>query len=59
MDYFTRAHEKYHEWGAVAKSNALFKSIQWSVQGSVQESVRISSDHSTRIENERKRGLHN
>ncbi|KAL7541084.1 hypothetical protein ACHAXR_010617 [Thalassiosira sp. AJA248-18] len=28
IQYFMQAHEKYHEWGAVAKSNALFEFVQ-------------------------------
>lgn len=28
LQYFMLAHEKYHEWGAAAKSNALFKFVQ-------------------------------
>ncbi len=25
--YFLRAHEKYHDWGATAKSNALYELV--------------------------------
>ena len=28
LQYFLQAHEKYHEWGAVAKSNMLFEYVQ-------------------------------
>lgn len=28
LQYFMQAHERYHEWGAVAKSNALFEFVQ-------------------------------
>lgn len=28
IHYFLQAHEKYHDWGAVAKSNALFAFVQ-------------------------------
>ena len=28
LQYFLHAHEKYHDWGAVAKCNALFELIQ-------------------------------
>ena len=28
IQYFLQAHEKYHEWGAVAKSNMLFEFVQ-------------------------------
>ena len=31
MTYFLQAHEKYHEWGAIAKSNALFAFVQENV----------------------------
>jgi len=28
LQYFIHAHEKYHDWGALAKCNALFEFIQ-------------------------------
>merc|ERR1712216_116925 len=28
IQYFLQAHEKYHEWGAVAKSNLIFEFVQ-------------------------------
>src|SRR5210317_2117160 len=28
LEYFMQAHEKYHEWGAIAKSNAVFEFVQ-------------------------------
>ena len=28
VEHFMQAHEKYHSWGAVAKSNALFEFVQ-------------------------------
>jgi len=28
LQYFLQAHEKYHEWGAVAKSDTIFKFVQ-------------------------------
>ena len=28
LQYFLHAHEKYHDWGAVAKCNALFEFVQ-------------------------------
>ncbi len=28
LQYFLRAHEKYHDWGAIAKCNALFEFVQ-------------------------------
>jgi len=28
LQYFLQAHEKYHEWGAVAKSDAIFSFVQ-------------------------------
>ena len=31
MQYFLQAHEKYHEWGAVAKSSMLFEFVQRSL----------------------------
>ena len=31
IQYFLQAHEKYHEWGAVAKSNMLFEFVQRSL----------------------------
>ncbi|KAL7536597.1 hypothetical protein ACHAWF_005522, partial [Thalassiosira exigua] len=30
LEYFVQAHEKYHEWGANAKSNILFEFVQQS-----------------------------
>ena len=33
IQYLTQAHEKYHEWGAYAKSNALFNYTLNSVGG--------------------------
>jgi hypothetical protein len=33
IQYFMQAHEKYHEWGAIAKSNALFGFVQQTMMG--------------------------
>ena len=31
IQYFLQAHEAYHNWGAVAKSNSLFEFVQRSL----------------------------
>jgi hypothetical protein len=31
LKYFLHAHEKYHNWGAVAKCNALFEFVQTTI----------------------------
>ena len=70
IQYFLQAHEKYHEWGAVAKSNMLFEFVQRSLLLSTLSSTAspdlrlsisstdngqsISSDDDT---NQRKRGV--
>ncbi len=65
MDYFMKSHEKYHEWGAVAKTNALFGFVTEAfgpAPGS--QSVSITRDYSTPAEGsinekyERKRSMH-
>ena len=33
VQYFLQAHEKYHEWGAIAKSNSLFQFVQSNLTG--------------------------
>lgn len=41
IQYFLQAHEKYHDWGAVAKSNALFEFVQRALGGSPSPSPTI------------------
>ena len=41
--HFLLAHEKYHEWGAVAKSNMLFEFVQRNLSLSI---IPAASDNS-------------
>ena len=41
IQYFLQAHEKYHEWGAVAKCNMLFEYVQRNL---IQSSITAVSD---------------
>ena len=41
IQYFLQAHEKYHEWGAVAKCNMLFEYVQRNL---IQSSIPAVSD---------------
>jgi hypothetical protein len=45
LQYFLRAHEKYHDWGAIAKCNALFDFVQTALGSKcvVTESVSFST----------------
>ena len=68
MEFFMKAHEKYHEWGAVAKSNALFEFVTEALGSTAgSQSVSIFCDYSTPADGygdingnkyERKRSLH-
>lgn len=45
LQYFMQAHEKYHEWGAAAKSSALFEFVQqgFGLESNHRESVSSSA----------------
>ena len=61
MEYFLQAHEKYHEWGAVAKSNMLFEYLSLSIISTASDMTSVSSyangQSSSDDKNWRKRGI--
>ena len=62
IQYFLQAHEKYHEWGAVAKSNLIFEFVQKNLAAPISPSPSVNNNNnlpSQSIEedtNRRKRG---
>ena len=57
IQYFLQAHEKYHEWGAVAKSNLIFEFVQKNLAAPISPSPSNLPSQSTEEDtNRRKRG---
>jgi hypothetical protein len=46
LQYFLRAHEKYHDWGAVAKCNALFEFVQTTLDSALIATEYVPSSNS-------------
>ena len=60
IQYFLQAHEKYHEWGAVAKSNLIFEFVQKNLAAPISPSPSVNynvpSQSTEEDTNRRKRG---
>ena len=57
IQYFLQAHEKYHEWGAVAKSNLIFEFVQKNLAAPISPSPsNLPSQSIEEDTNRRKRG---
>lgn len=62
LSLFLQSHSKYHEWGAVAKSNALFEFVQETFEPSSIEYESGPSSHGQHESNgryQRKKGPSN
>jgi hypothetical protein len=45
LQYFLRAHEKYYNWGAVAKCNAVFEFVQTALSSACDITESVSSSN--------------